>query len=205
MAYVSKPRPSPHSIVTIGTSATLRFLSRRTPPDFRSGINGWATPLPPEPLPFGARETPLTMETSFLSSAKLGVLSLVLLWPLAAVEFSCPATTAVNEKLDEPAGWKSRPVARQTAFLRVSVLNGIPGSKEYDLAPSSSVPGKGGTVTQVWKLAEYRDMNLFLRCHYHDTESVLTQDLPKNLQTCTFQFKLDAKGNFIGRSQLSCR
>lgn len=140
-----------------------------------------------------------------MSSISAVLLVFVGLGACSHAEVSCPATAGVSEKLDEPKGWISRGANRQTSFLRVSVLNQKPGGPEYDLAPSSSDQGKGGDVTQVWKLADYRDMPLFLRCHYRNTESFLTIELPPSLQACTFKFRLDSKGNFLGQSLVTCK
>ena len=120
-------------------------------------------------------------------------------------EVSCPAAAQVNEKIEQPAGWNSPAVTRQTTLQRASVLNVSAGGQEYDLAPSSTVQGKSGNVTQVWNLSGYRDMKLLLRCHYRNTESALNTDLPAGLNTCTFQFRLDAKGNFLGHTVVVCK
>ena len=118
---------------------------------------------------------------------------------------SCPATVRIDEQVVAPPGWQAHAADRQASFLRASVLNGKPEGPEYDLAPTSSVKGQDGKITQVWTLAPYRDMNLFLRCYYRATESVLTIDLRADVQACTFQFRLDAKGNFVGPSLFTCR
>jgi hypothetical protein len=107
-------------------------------------------------------------------------------------EISCPASIRVSDKVE-------------AAFLRVSVLNQNPGGPEYDLAPSSTDKAKNGDLTQVWKLADYRDMNIVLRCRYRGTESVRNIALPVSVQACTFKFRLDAKGNFLGTSQVTCK
>jgi hypothetical protein len=101
-------------------------------------------------------------------------------------------------------GWKGSPGQSERAFERVSIFNGIAGGKEYELAPDEEKQA-GGKIVQTWKLKDYRSMNIFLRCRYHDTPAVLLRDLPKNLATCTLTFALDKKGNFIGKSAVVCR
>lgn len=64
---------------------------------------------------------------------------------------------------------------------------------------------KGGNFTQVWRLGDYRDMNLFLRCRYRNTDAVLNIDLTRPLQTCTCRFRLDPKGELLGQSVVTCK
>jgi hypothetical protein len=89
------------------------------------------------------------------------------------------------------------------AFERVSIYNGTP-SDEYELAPDDekTIAGK---IVQVWKLKDYRTMNIFLRCRYHDTTATRVMDVPAVYNTCTFTFMLDKKGKFLGKSDLLCR
>ncbi len=145
------------------------------------------------------------METSSLSLNSIAVFLLLAFAAIGSAQVSCPATVRVTEQVEAPAGWSPQGGSRQAPFLRASVLNGRPGSKEYDLAPSSTNQGKTGDVSQVWNLSDYRDMNLFLRCHYRNTEAVINKDLPKSLETCTFQFRLDSKGNVIGQGSVTCK
>jgi hypothetical protein len=144
------------------------------------------------------------MDTSSMSSGSAVAAILLIAGTLGHAQLSCPATVRVTDKVEAPQGWTAQAASKQAAFERISVFNASPAGDEYDLAPSSSAQGKGGEVTQVWKLADYRQMKLLLRCHYRDTESTLTIELPSPLRTCTFHFQLDAKGKFIGRSQVAC-
>lgn len=140
-----------------------------------------------------------------MSSIQIAFAAAAVAAVLGHAEVSCPATARLSEKIEQPAGWVSQPSTRQATFLRVSILNGKPGGEEYDLAPSSTVQRKGGNFTQVWRLEDYRDMNLFLRCRYRNTDAVLNIDLPRALQTCTFRFRLDPKGEFLGQSFVTCK
>jgi len=79
-----------------------------------------------------------------------------------------------------------------------------PGGQEYDLAPDAE-KNLAGKITQTWNLKDYRTMNLFLRCRYHDTSATLFMDVPTSYTSCTFTFALDKKGVFIGKSNLLCR
>jgi hypothetical protein len=88
---------------------------------------------------------------------------------LAGRTFSCPAALEGHK------------------FLRPSIYNGTPGSKEYELAPDDD--SHGASVRQIWKLSDYREVNLFVRCRYADTEAVVVKDLPKPLQTCLFTWR----------------
>lgn len=140
-----------------------------------------------------------------MSSTSLVLATLAAAAATSAAEVSCPATVTVRESAIAPEGWTSKEAARKATFRRASVLNGKPEGPEYDLAPSTTDKGKGGAIRQVWNLTEYRDMNLFLRCHYRGTDSVIHMDLAPELKSCVFQFRLDAKGNFLGQSRITCR
>lgn len=117
---------------------------------------------------------------------------------------SCPEKVTVSETIAPAQGWKASPSQSERAFERVSIFNGIAGGKEYELAPDGEKQA-GGKIVQTWKLKDYRSMNIFLRCRYHDTPAVLLRDLPENLATCTLTFALDKKGNCIGKSTVVCR
>ena len=117
---------------------------------------------------------------------------------------SCPALIEVTESAKPTPGWSAVPVTKSRAFERVSIYNGEPGGKEYDLAPDDEKQ-EGSKVTQTWNLKGYRTMNLFLRCRYHDTQAVLQMDIPAKLETCTLKFTLDKKGSIVGQSEARCR
>jgi hypothetical protein len=121
-----------------------------------------------------------------------------------STSLSCPEKVSVSETIAATQGWKSTPGQSDRAFERVSIFNGNAGGKEYELAPDEEKQA-GGKIVQTWKLKDYRSMNIFLRCRYHDTPAVLLRDLPSNLATCTLTFALDKKGNFIGKSAVVCR
>ena len=145
-------------------------------------------------------------EISTLSSISRALTICVACGALAGADIACPPTVQVNEKIDGPAGWTVQSTSRKASLVRASVLNRrAPNGPEYDLVPSSTVEGKQGNVTQVWKLSDYREMPIVLRCHYRNTGSVLNVDLPGSLQTCTSQVRLDAKGNVLGESRISCK
>src|SRR5262249_4257668 len=122
----------------------------------------------------------------------------------ASGEVTCPESVKVTETAALAPGWKASSGQSEHAFERISVYNGAAGGKEYELAPDDE-KNSAGKIIQTWKLKDYRTMNLFLRCRYHDTAAVLFMDLPANLTTCTFTFTLDKKGNFLGKSSMICR
>ncbi len=92
---------------------------------------------------------------------------------LPAQPLTCPATLQVGKSAHK--------------FERPSIYNGTPGKEEYDLAPDDTQT-KGKQVRETWKLADYRDMNLFLRCRYLGTQEVVVLNLPAPLKTCAFTF-----------------
>ena len=84
------------------------------------------------------------------------------------------------------------------------VYNGKPGGEEYDLKPDGQkIVGK--KTVFLWKLSDYRDLNLFVRCVYHGTSATVTADIPANLSTCTATLELTPKGEVVGRSEMACR
>ncbi len=117
---------------------------------------------------------------------------------------TCPETIKVSETATPIANWKTANGQSEHAFERVSIYNGTPGAQEYDLAPDDE-KNTAGKIIQTWNLKDYRAMNLFLRCRYHDTSATLFMDAPAIYTTCTFTFTLDKKGNFLGKSNLLCR
>jgi hypothetical protein len=78
-------------------------------------------------------------------------------------------------------------------FERPSIYNGTPGKQEYDLAPDDTQT-QGKQVRETWNLADYRDMNLFVRCRYVGTAETVVMNLPAPLKTCVFSFR-DMPGN----------
>ena len=48
---------------------------------------------------------------------------------------------------------------------------------------------QGRRIRQTWMLNDYRDMNLFVRCRYENTDATLAADLPAVLKTCVFSFE----------------
>lgn len=121
-----------------------------------------------------------------------------------AAALSCPEKLTVAESVAQAPGWKASGGQSEHAFERVSIYNGNAGGQEYDLAPDLQNQ-TGRNVSQTWNLKDYRTMNIFLRCRYHDTTAVFYRDVPAGLRTCTFTFTSEKKGDFIGKSVLTCR
>jgi hypothetical protein len=117
---------------------------------------------------------------------------------------SCPASVRVTETSLPIDGWKGSVATVERAFERVSIYNGNSGGEEYDLAPDEQQQ-KARKMVLTWNLEGYRTMNLFMRCRYRDTSTVLTMDLPPKLRTCTFSADTDAKGSTVGKPTASCK
>ena len=117
---------------------------------------------------------------------------------------ACPESITVTESAEPTGGWHSASAKAEHRFERVSVFNGKRGGEEYDLAPDDEKPSGRATV-QTWVLKDYRSMNLFIRCRYHDTAVTLDKDLPAPLQTCTFTFEIRKDGTITGKSVALCR
>jgi hypothetical protein len=102
--------------------------------------------------------------------------------------FTCPATVKVAETTVANAPWQVESGKTEHKFSRPSIYNGTPGKQEFELAPDNQEVA-GSRIRQNWKLTDYRDMNLFLRCRYDGTVVTLVIDLPNPLKTCSFSFQ----------------
>jgi hypothetical protein len=119
-------------------------------------------------------------------------------------QFSCPATLKVTAQPEAPNGWSGAAANSAHAFKTAKVYNGSPGKDEYDLKPDNDVK-LGNKVTLSWNLKDYRDMNLFTRCYYRDTNATVVADLPKPLGTCSVTLQFNARNEIVGKSEMSCR
>lgn len=133
------------------------------------------------------------------------VLAILAAQPVCAqTELSCPSTIDVVETTAPVSGWQSGSATTKHKFERTSMLNGTNGGQEYDLAPDDEKQDHG-RITQVWHLADYRSMNIFLRCRYAGTDLVLSKDIPAHFQNCTLTFSMDKSGHITGTSSFTCR
>jgi len=119
--------------------------------------------------------------------------------------FTCPASVGVTEMAAAPAPWRVEGTTKtEHKFLRPSIYNGTPGKQEFELAPDQE-PSQGRQVKQTWKLSDYRDMNLFVRCRYAGTSVTLVADLPRELKTCLFSFRNTGGQQPIASPVFECR
>jgi hypothetical protein len=133
------------------------------------------------------------------------VLAILAAQPVCAqTELNCPSTIDVVETAAPVSGWQSGRAVAKHKFERTSILNGKNGGQEYDLAPDGEKQDHG-RVTQIWHLAGYRNMNIFLRCRYAGTQLVMSKDIPAHFQNCTLSFTIDKSGNITGTSSFACR
>ncbi len=116
---------------------------------------------------------------------------------------SCPVTIDVRETVTPLTGWQASPANATHTFERLSIYNGRSGGKEFELAPDDEKK-QGGQITQTWRLAGYRDMNIFVRCRYRGTELVLSRDVPKRFDICVFTFDTNNVGKIKGHPTFSC-
>jgi hypothetical protein len=142
-------------------------------------------------------------------SRALAALFVAIAAPLAyaqeAAGFGCPATIAVGESATIPPPWLAEAgAAKEHKFLRPSIYNGTPGGKEYELAPDDE-KSEGKRVRQAWKLSEYREMNLFLRCRYAGTAVTAVADIPPVLKTCVFTFRNMPGNQPVASPSFECR
>ena len=124
-----------------------------------------------------------------MSSSKRLTLAAVLL--LAAQSILSSQSAPAPTPLTCPASIKD--AKSEHKFERPSIYNGTPGKEEYELAPDDTQT-QGKQIKQTWNLADYRDMNLFVRCRYLGVKQTVVENLPAPLKTCIFSFR-DMPGN----------
>lgn len=115
---------------------------------------------------------------------------------------SCPEYVAPRANITD-AGQPAPSTVRRR-FERISVYNRDKDGREYELAPDLESKS-GRKITQTWKVSDYRDMAVFVRCRYRQTDHTVSFDLPGNISRCTLTFELDKNQNFVGRSTAQCR
>jgi|HubBroStandDraft_2_1064218.scaffolds.fasta_scaffold307921_3 hypothetical protein len=106
----------------------------------------------------------------------------------AAAPLTCPASITVTAAASAVTPWQSESAKSEHKFERPSIYNGTPGKQEYDLAPDDTQTA-GKRVRETWKLTDYRDMNLFVRCRYLGTPATVVTNIPAPLRTCVFSFQ----------------
>ncbi len=133
----------------------------------------------------------------------LGLLALSFV-PAASGQFACPASITVSESAAAPDGWSAEAGSSKHLFQMPKIYNGKPGGEEYELKPDGQKTVGKKTIF-LWKLTDYRNLNLFVRCVYHGTAAIVTADIPAALKTCTATLELSPKGDVIGRSEMACK
>lgn len=118
--------------------------------------------------------------------------------------FACPATIPVSETAAPLDGWTAEAASSTHRFKMPKIYNGKSGGEEYELKPDGQKTAGKKTIF-LWKLTDYRDLNLFVRCVYHGTSATVTADIPAALKTCTATLELTPKGEVIGRSEMACK
>jgi hypothetical protein len=106
----------------------------------------------------------------------------------APTPLTCPATITVTGTASVVTPWQAESAKSEHKFERPSIYNGTPGKQEYDLAPDDTQTA-GKRVRETWNLADYRDMNLFVRCRYLGTPATVVTNIPAPLKTCVFSFQ----------------
>lgn len=136
----------------------------------------------------------------------VGFLALASLAPASGqtAAFACPASITISETAAAPDGWSAEAGSSKHRFQMPKIYNGKPGGEEYELKPNGQKTA-GKKTTFLWKLNDYRDLNLFVRCIYHGTSATVTADIPAALNICTATLQLIPKGDVIGRSQMVCK
>jgi hypothetical protein len=110
-----------------------------------------------------------------------------------APAFGCPTAIQVAETASVPSAWHGEGATLEHRFVRPSISNGEPGKDEAELAPDDTRT-QGRQVKETWKISDYRDRNVFLRCRYENTAATVVTDAPTRIKSCTFTFR-NAPGN----------
>lgn len=123
---------------------------------------------------------------------------------LAQQAFACPANLKLMQQPQAPPGWVGLAVSSEHVFKTAAVYNGEPGKAEYELKPDNE-SGLGRKLVLSWRLKDYRDMNLFVRCYYRDSSATVTASLPSRLTSCSVFLEMNAKNEIVGRSRMTCQ
>lgn len=118
--------------------------------------------------------------------------------------FACPSTLTVTEQAQTPNGWSGAAVKGEHPFKTAKIYNGDPGKNEFDLKPDDQTK-QGKSLILSWTLKEYRDMNLFVRCFYHDTNATVTANVPSALTKCSVTLEMTSSNQIVGKSQMKCQ
>jgi hypothetical protein len=122
----------------------------------------------------------------------------------APTPLTCPVSITVTAAASVSAPWQAESAKSDHRFERPSIYNGTPGKQEYDLAPDDTQTA-GNRVRETWKLADYRDMNLFLRCRYLGTPATVVTNIPAALKTCVFSFQNVAGNHPVASPVFECK
>lgn len=127
--------------------------------------------------------------------------------PAPAPRFTCPATITITETPSAPpsnqAPWQAEAAKSEHKFVHPSIYNGNPGKEEYDLAPDDEQT-QGKQIHQSWIAANYRTMNLFVRCRYAGTSATLVANLPPALKTSNYTFQNMGGNQPAGAPSFEC-
>jgi hypothetical protein len=122
----------------------------------------------------------------------------------ALAPLTCPASITVMGTASVAAPWQAESAKSDHKFERPSIYNGTPGNQEYDLAPDHTQTA-GKRVRETWNLADYREMNLFVRCRYLGTTATVVTNIPAPLRTCVFSFQNVAGDHPVASPAFECR
>jgi hypothetical protein len=118
--------------------------------------------------------------------------------------FACPSTLTVTEQAQTPVGWSGANAKGEHQLKTAKVYNGDAGKKEFDLKPDDQTK-QGKNLILSWSLKDYRDMNLFARCFYYDTNATVTANIPSALTKCSVTLEMTSNNQIVGKSQMKCQ
>jgi hypothetical protein len=127
------------------------------------------------------------VKTAFM----LGSLILLSPQPGSAQAAYCPASIAVNQKIETvPEGWKAAQDEITSMLSGITFFSGPPQEKAalvYDRWTK-----RNGLAQAVWHFQPDSPHRIWLSCRYSSTQVVLTKELPADTSECTVTYHLNA-------------
>lgn len=104
---------------------------------------------------------------------------------LMGQEMSCPAEIELRLRAELPVAWLQESPVTRLRFVRGELFNRVQ-DRLFVLAPDQESTAQARMV-QSWKLGQYRDLPLFLRCFYRGSSYTLSRKLDEHLQECHWE------------------
>ena len=121
----------------------------------------------------------------------------------APVAPQCPATLAVDQKVEALAGWEVVIDAKSFPLDRVALYSGHP-SEKATLVPDESSPRAGGSIDR-WTFTRSPNESIWLACVYSGTGAILAQRLGDSIKGCAVDYETTPSGTRQRVVSVSCQ